>query len=388
MLKSKHPFHALVGRLAAHWPHEDPEIVAEAARVLAFSLAMVVWVPVFAIIYAVLGSPLCSNIILAGGALLLGIVMLQLRGVSPTVCGNLMTGTAWFVYTALAVLTGGLTAPVMPWYATLPILSVLLCGMRCGAFWSIVTVLTITWFAAVQQLSWSMPLEVDKPGMRLLQYTGMSGMLVCVYLLVGVLKRMEFDAQQKLREANCDLEVQATTDGLTGIPNRHCFNEEIEHEWHRHERAGVPLSLALIDADFFKAFNDKYGHLAGDECLRMVAHALKDSIRRPTDFCARFGGEEFAVILPNTNEAGAMRVAELIREHVRELAIAHGSSPVSPYVTVSIGISTTIPVPGRSHLLFVHDADMALYRAKALGRDQIVLASSVDVDAVAAVQPV
>ncbi|REK19562.1 MAG: GGDEF domain-containing protein [Planctomycetota bacterium] len=377
MPKLAHPFRALVSRLSIRWPNEDPETIAESARVLAFALAMIVWVPLFAIIYTLLGSPICAHVILLGGTLLLGVVTLLLRGVAPAICGNLMTGAAWFVYTALACLTGGLSAPVMPWYATLPILSVLLSGTRSGAFWTAITILTVTWFAVARQLGILLPIEVSVGALRLLQFTGMVGVLLCVYLLVGVLKRMEHLARQALHEANCDLELQATTDSLTGIPNRHRFDEEIEHEWNRHERAGVPLSLALIDADFFKAFNDEYGHLAGDECLRLVARAIKDSIRRPTDFCARFGGEEFVVILPNTDDVGAMRVAELIREHVREMAIAHACSPISPFVTVSIGISTTIPVQGRSHLLFVHDVDMALYRAKALGRDQIVQASSV-----------
>lgn len=367
-----HLLRALAGDVSTRWPHYDSEELAEAKRVFAFSLAMMIWVPVFAVIYTALGSPLCSNIILSGGAILLGVIMLLNRGVSPQLCGNLFTGAAWYVYTALACLTGGLTAPVMPWYATLPILSVLLSGPRAGAFWTVIASLSIGWFALARYLGVILPLELTASGFFVLQFTGLVGLVFCVYLLVGVLKRMEFTARQALHAANCDLELQAATDGLTGIPNRHRFDEEIEREWLRHQRIGVPLSVALIDADFFKAFNDEYGHLAGDECLRMVARAIRASIRRPTDFCARFGGEEFAVILPNTDESGALRVAELIRTQVTRLAIAHACSSVSPYVTVSIGISTTIPTPERSHLVFVHDVDMALYRAKALGRDQIV----------------
>ncbi len=137
-------------------------------------------------------------------------------------------------------------------------------------------------------------------------------------------------------------------------------------------RLGLPLSVALIDADFFKAFNDEYGHLDGDECLRTVARAIKASVRRPTDFCARFGGEEFVVILPNTDEVGALEVAELIRTHVRTLAIPHAAVVGGASVTVSIGMATTIPWRDRSCLDFLYDVDMALYRAKEAGRDCIV----------------
>ncbi len=343
----------------------------QASRVVAFGLAMLFWVPVFAVIYTLLDAPICANIVLSGAALLMGIFMLLRRGASPELCGNLLTGAAWYVYAALAILTGGLWAPVMIWFSTLPVLSVLLSGPRSGGFWTIWSALTVGLFAAVDRLGWPLPMEVSGDGLFAIQATGLAGLLTCVYLLVSVLKKMEFVARRELRDANTKLERQAATDGLTGIPNRLCFDGVLAREWSRHERSDLPLSVAMIDADFFKAFNDEYGHLAGDECLRAVARAIKASVRRPADFCARFGGEEFAVVLPNTDEEGAIRVAEMICMHVRNAAIPHPRSPASQFVTVSIGLATVVPTPERSRQDFLHDVDMALYRAKEAGRNQI-----------------
>ena len=362
--------------LAAQQHRADTEVFRRASRLVAFTLTMLLWVPVFAIIYTVLDAPVSSNVILAGGVLLLGILLLLRRGVSPEVCGNLLTGTAWYVYTALACLTGGLSAPVMVWFATLPILSLLLSGNRSGAIWTLVGGLTVASFAITQEAGWNLPIEVTPGGLRFLYFTGLVGLMLCVYLLVSVLKKMEFGARQELHAANCELERQALTDAVTGISNRHRFDQLLREEWARHQRAGLPLSVTLIDADFFKAFNDEYGHLDGDECLRSVALAIKTNIRRPGDFCARFGGEEFVIIQPNTDEQGSLRVAELIQRCIHLLEIPHARSRVSPNVSVSIGVSTTIPSLGRSHLEFLNDVDMALYRAKEEGRDRIVQVTS------------
>ncbi len=339
---------------------------------VAFGLAMLFWVPVFAVIYTLLGAPICTNILLSGAALLMGIFMFLRRGASAELCGNLLTGAAWYVYTALAVLTGGLWAPAVIWFSTLPVLSVLLSGPRSGVFWTIWSAITVASFATIEWLGWSLPIELGPQGIFVIQTSGLAGLLMCIYLLVSVLKKMEFNARRELRDANTKLERQAATDGLTGIPNRHCFDGVLAREWSRHERSELPLSVAMIDADFFKAFNDEYGHLAGDECLRAVARAIRASVRRPSDFCARFGGEEFAVVLPNTDAEGAIRVAEMICMHVRNAAIPHPRSGVSRFVTVSIGLATIVPSSDRTRQEFLHDVDMALYRAKESGRNQIV----------------
>ena len=171
-------------------------------------------------------------------------------------------------------------------------------------------------------------------------------------------------------ETSRQLELQATTDALTGIGNRRSFNERIDWEWKRHERARLRLSVLLLDVDCFKQFNDCYGHLAGDECLRKIAWAIRSGIDRATDFVARYGGEEFAVILPETTERGAVTVCERILCAVRGLSIPHVPTRVpSRIVTLSIGCATIVPGPSSSAFELLHRADTALYNAKSQGRD-------------------
>lgn len=362
----------------AQW---DPEKMRQANRVVGFSLAMMIWVPIFALIYHALGGALASNIILSGGVLILANLQLLRRGGSPQTCGNLLTAFAWYVYTGLAILTGGPTSPVMPWYATLPILSVLLAGNRAGFFWTAGTALTIALITLASTLGVAFFETLSVPAMRILWLTGLLGLSICVYILVSVLKNMENVARQALHEANDRLELQATTDGLTGIYNRRAFDRVIEQEWKRHERAGLPLSVLLIDADYFKQYNDAYGHLAGDDCLRSIARAIQRMAPRTGDFVARYGGEEFAVILPFTDEHGACRIAEGIRGHILSLAMPHCASDVAPHVTVSIGTTSAVPTQQRSHLDFLQDADVALYRAKAAGRNETVYMGPVTAEA-------
>jgi diguanylate cyclase (GGDEF)-like protein len=179
-------------------------------------------------------------------------------------------------------------------------------------------------------------------------------------------------AEFKVQEANRLLEFQAATDGLTGIANRRIFDRTLDQEWKRHNRTHSPLSLAMLDVDCFKLFNDGHGHQAGDDCLKAVAETLQSTIRRPVDFVARYGGEEFAVILPNTDTAGAATVLQNILRSIRELAISHPSSKVSRgVITVSIGCATVIPGEHDSPSDFLHRADQALYEAKANGRDRL-----------------
>jgi len=181
-------------------------------------------------------------------------------------------------------------------------------------------------------------------------------------------------AEFKVQEANRLLELQATTDGLTGVANRRSFDHTFEQEWKRHDRTQTPLSLAMLDVDCFKQYNDQYGHLAGDDCLKAVVQAIQSKMSRPGDFVARYGGEEFVVILPNTDTAGAAKVLKNALCSVRKLAISHPSSKVSRgIVTVSVGFATIIPGQHDSPSDFLHRADQALYDAKANGRDQLSL---------------
>lgn len=168
------------------------------------------------------------------------------------------------------------------------------------------------------------------------------------------------------------LEDLSLVDGLTGIGNRRRFDEFLIREWRRSRRARTPLALVLLDVDYFKAFNDHYGHATGDDCLREVAATLAMLVRRPGDLCARYGGEEFAAILPHTDLAGARTLAERIREAVLALEIPHEGSVVSPHVTVSIGIAASDPSAAEEPDDLLRDADRRLYEAKSAGRNRVV----------------
>jgi two-component system, cell cycle response regulator len=179
-------------------------------------------------------------------------------------------------------------------------------------------------------------------------------------------------AEELLKQANQELERLATFDWLTQIPNRRCFDEYLFQEWRRLAREQQSLSLILCDVDYFKLYNDHYGHQEGDDCLQQVAQALRRAVRRPADLVARYGGEEFAVILPNTEGQNAVIVAERIREEIKKLKIIHAYSNVSEYVTLSLGVSCLIPTQSYSPEPLVSFADQALYEAKKQGRDRVI----------------
>ncbi|BAT51246.1 response regulator receiver modulated diguanylate cyclase [Nostoc sp. NIES-3756] len=176
--------------------------------------------------------------------------------------------------------------------------------------------------------------------------------------------------QQKLEAANLELQRLVGIDELTQVANRRRFEEYCAQEWQRMARNQLPLSLILCDVDFFKAYNDTYGHRAGDRCLQLVAKAIQDTVNRPGDVVARYGGEEFAVILPTTYADGAIHLAARICATVRELAIPHITSQAKTCVTVSAGVATEIPVPNSDFQEIIDAADRALYQAKTKGRDR------------------
>lgn len=176
-----------------------------------------------------------------------------------------------------------------------------------------------------------------------------------------------------LHQANQELERLAFMDGLTQIANRRHFNDRLNQEWVRLKRMQAPLSLILCDIDHFKQYNDTCGHLAGDECLRQVATLLRTPLKHPADLVARYGGEEFALILPETPEAGAVQVVQKIQTHLQRQQIDHPSSPVSSYVTLSLGIATVVPHADMSFHDLIDCADRALYEAKSKGRNGYVV---------------
>jgi diguanylate cyclase (GGDEF)-like protein/PAS domain S-box-containing protein len=173
-----------------------------------------------------------------------------------------------------------------------------------------------------------------------------------------------------LTEANVTLERLATLDGLTHIPNRRRFDEYLEQEWQRLMREQQPLSLIMFDVDFFKPYNDCLGHQQGDEALIAIAAAATRSVKRAADLLARYGGEEFVVVLPNTSRAGAESVAKALQKEIAALQIVHPQSPVSAYLTVSIGIASVVPTANQAPEDLIAAADAALYQAKRRGRDR------------------
>ncbi len=178
--------------------------------------------------------------------------------------------------------------------------------------------------------------------------------------------------QKDLEAANQSLYRMVSIDGLTQISNRRRFDEYFQKEWLRMAREQLPLSLILCDVDCFKAYNDAYGHQAGDKCLQQIAKAIDSIVQRPADLVARYGGEEFVVILPNTNATGALCVAEKICLKVRDLKIFHVHSAVSNFVTISLGVTSVVPSREDSKERLIARADKALYQAKNQGRDRVV----------------
>jgi diguanylate cyclase (GGDEF)-like protein len=178
----------------------------------------------------------------------------------------------------------------------------------------------------------------------------------------------------RLEASNDELRRLSSHDGLTGVANHRLFEERLASEWARAARDQTPLSLIMADIDHFKLLNDSDGHLFGDVCLKQVAQALDQQVRRPADLLARYGGEEFIAILPGVDAPGALTLAERMREAVEELRLSNHGTGGGP-VTVSLGVASTIPRPGTSATEFVARADHAMYQAKEAGRNQTRLAA-------------
>jgi len=186
-------------------------------------------------------------------------------------------------------------------------------------------------------------------------------------------KRLEILVRKRTAELNEQreqLEHMSLTDQLTDMPNRRNFNNQMDREWYAAIRVNAPVSIMMIDIDRFKTYNDTYGHKQGDEILKSVAKAITRELKRPRDFAARWGGEEFILLLPDTDEGGALKVAEAIRANVEKMSIPLPDDAVAS-VTVSIGVNTQTPGQGSSWDSFVSAADNALYRAKETGRNRL-----------------
>ncbi len=201
-------------------------------------------------------------------------------------------------------------------------------------------------------------------------------------LLHARLQALQLDAllaKERLQEQQLEaddqiLQQMATQDGLTGISNRRAFDEKLDYEWKLSRREQTPLTVVLCDVDYFKLYNDTYGHLSGDRCLQAITGILDTTVRRPADMAARYGGEEFALILPHTNTEGALHLLNRIRNTLKARAIPHQTSPVSPFVSLSFGLAEMVPSDQYDISDLLQAADMALYQAKAEGRDRAIVA--------------
>lgn len=195
-----------------------------------------------------------------------------------------------------------------------------------------------------------------------------AAVILCLTVLREMQRRMV--AEDALIEAAGKLSVLAATDGLTGLANRRAYEERLHQEWKQAIRGETSLALLMLDADFFKSYNDHYGHQGGDEVLQKIATCIRQQMQRPADFGARYGGEEFVVLLPETDLTGALAIAEHIRSKVAGLSIPHVGNSTGQ-VTVSIGVAVTYPLLGGSECSFVKTADTALYAAKHSGRNRV-----------------
>jgi len=190
-------------------------------------------------------------------------------------------------------------------------------------------------------------------------------------LLVGTLKKRADQRTRALEEANEQFRSLSEIDALTGLPNRRKFDALADEAYVRAEKTGLPICCALIDIDYFKQYNDGYGHMVGDQCLRQVAQAIQDGVRGTRNLAARFGGDEFVVLFPETGVDGAREICCQIKSGVEALQIPHRKSPVGPYVTVSIGLAAFRPNGSGSSADLLRQADKASYLAKERGRGRV-----------------
>ncbi len=191
-----------------------------------------------------------------------------------------------------------------------------------------------------------------------------------LFVFRPMVKRIWSD-RQELSDANERLLRISSLDGLTGIPNRRSFDEFFQREWHRALRSNKPLSVIMADIDFFKAYNDTYGHQQGDGCLKQIAAVLNECANRPGDLVARYGGEEFVAVLGDTDINGAVKVAERMRSEVELLKIIHQGSKISGFVTISLGVGVITPTKDLLPEALISMADQALYQAKNEGRNRV-----------------
>lgn len=358
-------------------PWLDADDVRQASRVGVFTCVMLCCAVVFIPVYALLGDNRCVVALVIGCASGVTILLALRLNVPAVICGNGVCATVFYVYTALAIYCGGRGAPTTYWYVTIPVLSLVMCGTGWAIFWTACSLTAVVTFNVLNHRGVEFPAVLSPTDLLIVHLLGLIGLTLCFFALAYLLLKFEKEARRILHEANHWLQLESSLDALTRVANRRCFDKVLEQEWQRHLHQQLPLTIVLIDLDYFKEFNDIYGHLAGDKVLRRAASAIQAGTRCRDDIVARFGGEEFVVILPKTCEQHVPEIVERMREELAALNIQHVGSTVSSQVTISVGTATTVPTVDQTRFELLRRADKALYRAKAEGRDRAVYANDV-----------
>lgn len=274
---------------------------------------------------------------------------------------GLMTALSWLTFFTKSASLAFTILPVLLWI-----------GLRLGFTGSVLATNLLALIATAGTLTGHGPfiLMLSDPNLqiRALQVFLIAAMLMAMPISVVLLEREAFATQ--LQDAYHDMELQATVDPLTGVANRRRFDEAMHQEWQRAIRQNNHIALLMVDSDSFKAYNDFYGHQAGDEILRRIADTMRRVVHRSSDLVARYGGEEFSILLPGTDEAGTRHLAEDLRRAVLNEHIVHAKSP-SGFVTVSIGCWSVVPKADSDPSMLIREADAALYAAKQNGRNRV-----------------
>lgn len=315
----------------------------------------------------IVGMPLASPVLVAEVCycLVLGLSWrLARRSSSLVLPGWLIVLGLLLTVIVASLAAGGLNAPILVALPLIPLLSALLLGRRSLPPLIVILASLLMGLCLLQQQAWIEPRPLDDPTRRFCQLWVLVTM-VCLCASLG------YYCDRQNDEMHQQLTLWAHTDGLTGVANRRFFDECLNQEWMRNQRMGRPLSLLLLDIDHFKQYNDAYGHVEGDRCLRTIAQAISNHCRRSGELVARYGGEEFAVILPNVDLGEAAAIADSLRLKIEALH-GQGNPDLQETVTVSIGFTSAVPHGFEQQERFIVQADEALYRAKRAGRNQSV----------------
>jgi diguanylate cyclase (GGDEF)-like protein len=277
----------------------------------------------------------------------------------------------------LVIFTGAIFAQPEPTLTFLLFPAVMLIVFRLRSSGSAIGIFLAAIPAAYLTVHGRGPFSLARTGSLAYSVVLLEGFL-CMLLVVVYVVSAELAERDRLQhdiiEAYLQADVMAGLDHLTGLANRRTFDKELSREWRRAVREHGNLSLLMIDIDHFKRYNDHYGHIAGDECLRTIASLLAKTMVRSNDLAARYGGEEFAIILPGSNLAGALMIADRLREAIARASLRHEASNHG-YVTVSVGVATAYPTRTMEETQLVQTADTALYLAKRNGRNQVMIGS-------------